>query len=61
MPISINNLNIMNNNKKYIIQSKMNYKLIYGAWLNGNNWCWLDKDSSTVYMPKEFYKVISEW
>jgi hypothetical protein len=47
--------------KTYLIQSKMTYTLIYGAWLDGNNWCWLDRDGSTVYMTKEFYKVLDEW
>lgn len=51
----------MNNKKTYLIQSKMTYTLIYGAWLDGNNWCWLDRDGSTVYMTKEFYKVLDEW
>lgn len=54
----------MNNNnkkKRYKIQSKMNYTIIYDAWLNGDSWCYFDKDGATVYMPKEFYKVVGEW
>lgn len=48
--------------KTYLIQSKLQpYNLVYGAWLNGNNWCWRDRDGSTVYMSKELYKVCGEW
>lgn len=51
----------MNNKKTYIIQSKLQpYELVYGAWLNGDCWCWL-QNGATVYMPEGFYKVINEW
>lgn len=52
----------MNNKKTYMIQSKLQpYELVYGAWLDGNEWCWRGKNGATVYMPEGFYKVISEW
>jgi hypothetical protein len=52
----------MSKNKTYMIQSKFQpYNLIYGAWLNGNNWCWLDRDGSTVYGTKEHYTIRGEW
>jgi len=47
--------------KTYRIQSMMTYTIVYGAWLNGNDWCWKDKDGATVYMPKEYFKVLGEW
>jgi hypothetical protein len=52
----------MDNKKTYLIQSKLQpYNLIYGAWLNGNNWCWCDRDGSTVYGAKEHYTIRGEW
>jgi hypothetical protein len=52
----------MNNKKTYLIQSKLQpYNLIYGAWLNGNNWCWCDRDGSTAYGAKEHYTIRGEW
>lgn len=50
----------MNNKKTYMIQSKLlPFNLVYGAWLDGDCWCWLDRSGATIYMPKEFYKIIS--
>lgn len=55
------NQNKMASNKTYMIQSKLQpYELVYGAWLNGDYWCWLHRNGATVYMPKELYKVISK-
>jgi hypothetical protein len=52
----------MVSNKTYMIQSKLQpYELVYGAWLNGDYWCWIHGSGATVYMPKELYKVKSEW
>ena len=52
----------MKDKKTYIIQSKLQpYNLVYGAWLDGDYWCWLHGSGATVYMSKELYKVKSEW
>lgn len=47
--------------KTYKIQSKMNYIIVYGAWIDGSDFCWHDKDGSTICMPRGFYNIIGEW
>ena len=47
--------------KTYLLKSKLNHGLIYGAWEENGNWVYLDRDGAKVYMPKELYEISSEW
>ncbi len=47
--------------KTYLLKSKLNKRLIYGAWEENGSWVYLDGDGSPVYMPKELYEISSEW
>jgi hypothetical protein len=47
--------------KTYKLKSKLNHGIVYGAWLEDNNWVWIDRDGSKVYMSKELYEISGEW
>lgn len=47
--------------KTYLLKSKLNKGLIYGAWEEDRNWVYLDKSGDKVYIPKELYEISSEW
>ena len=47
--------------KTYILKSKLNKGLIYGAWEEDRNWVYLDKSGAKVYIPKELYEISGEW
>lgn len=47
--------------KTYLLKSKLNKGLIYGAWEESGSWVYLDRDGAKVYIPKELYEISSEW
>tara|TARA_R110002074_G_scaffold115453_1_gene246328 strand:+ start:896 stop:1066 length:171 start_codon:yes stop_codon:yes gene_type:complete len=47
--------------KTYLLKSKLNKGLIYGAWKENGSWVYLDRDGAKVYIPKELYEISSEW
>ena len=44
--------------KTYLLKSKLNKGLIYGAWEESGSWVYLDRDGAKVYIPKELYEII---
>ena len=47
--------------KTYLLKSKLNKGLIYGAWEENGYWVYLDRGGAKVYITKELYEISSEW
>ncbi len=47
--------------KTYLLKSKLNKGLIYGAWEKNGDWVYLDRSGAKVYIPKELYEISNEW
>jgi hypothetical protein len=47
--------------RTYLLKSKLNKGLIYGAWEENKCWVYLDNSGTKVYIPKELYEISSEW